>query len=377
LYADASDCGVSFDKEHLRLFTGISSIAALAISNVRTLERLQLDNQRLIEEVDLRHDMVGESQAMRDVYRTVSRVAPMGTTVLITGESGTGKELVARAIHRNSARSARAFVPINCAAISEGLLESELFGHERGAFTGAFTAKKGKFEVADGGTLFLDEIGDMAPGLQAKLLRVLQDQRVDRVGGVRPVQVDVRIIAASNRNLEEAAAHGGFRQDLYFRLNTLTIRMPSLRERRDDIPLLARYFAVKAAERCNRKITGISEPAMALLAHYDWPGNVRELEHAIERAIILGVSDLILPEDLPECILESEPALAVLKNTYQGAVNEAKRQVISRALEQTHWVYTEAAKLLGVHPVYLHRLMRKMNLKSELKSVDFRPPSRQ
>jgi Nif-specific regulatory protein len=331
------------------------------------VERLEDENRRLQDEINIEHNMVGESAPMRSVYRFISRVAPSDATLLITGESGTGKELVARAMHTNSPRAGKPFVAINCAALTETLLESELFGHERGAFTGAVAQKKGKLEVGEGGTVFLDEMGELAPALQAKLLRVLQEREFERVGGTRPIHIDVRLIAATNRNLSESVKKGAFRQDLYYRLNVVSLEMPPLRERRDDIPLLAAYFASKAGERSKRHVRGISPQARACLTSYDWPGNVRELENAIERAVVLGSTEFILPEDLPEAVLEAEPPAGVSIARYHETVAGAKRQAILRAVEQAGGNYTEAAKLLGVHPNYLHRLIRNMNLRAELR----------
>jgi Nif-specific regulatory protein len=367
IYVYTSDAGVRFDKDQLQLVTAIAGIAAVALENARHVEWLESENQRLQEDIQVEHNMVGESQRMRDVYQFIARVAPTSATVLILGESGTGKELAARAIHLNSPRKSKAFVAVNCAALTETLLESELFGHEKGAFTGAVAQKKGKLEVADGGTLFLDEVGDMPALLQAKLLRVLQEQEFERVGGTRTLKVDIRLIAATNKDLEEAIRQGTFRQDLYYRLNVVSLSMPPLRERREDIPLLASYFVQKYSDKCNRKVRGISGEARARLTNYDWPGNVRELENAIERAVVLGTTDLILPEDLPEAALETAvPASGVVAN-YHDAVTEAKKQLILKAVEQADGNYTEAAKLLGVHPNYLHRLIRNMNLRPELK----------
>jgi transcriptional regulator with GAF, ATPase, and Fis domain len=365
LYLETGDPALTFDNGHLELVTAVGAIAGVAVHNLLRVESLRSENQRLQEEIRIEHDMVGESDAMREIHRFIGRVAGTDSTVLIGGESGTGKELVARAIHRNSPRANRAFVAINCAALTETLLEDELFGHERGAFTGAIALKKGKFELSDGGTLFLDEIAEMAPGLQAKLLRVLQEREFERVGGTRSIQVDVRIIAATNRDLDAAVRASAFRQDLYFRLNVIPVTVPPLRERREDIPLLAAYFAEKYGERVKRRVTGISEKARERLLEYDWPGNVRELENAMERAVVLGASDMILPEDLPEAVLEStvaaEPSEA--PSNYQEALLEAKRRVIRDALERAGGVYTEAAKLLDIHPNYLHRLVRSLRLR--------------
>ena len=369
IYLDTDDPKAKLDQDHLELMTAVAAISSVALDNARHVESLEDENRRLKEEINIEHNMVGESAPMRSGYRFISRVAPTEATVLITGESGTGKELVARAIHRNSGRAQKSFVAINCAALTETLLESELFGHERGAFTGAVAQKKGKLEVADGGTVFLDEMGELAPSLQAKLLRVLQEREFERVGGTRPVHIDIRLIAATNRNLAENVKSGVFRQDLYYRLNVVSVEMPALRQRKEDIPLLASYFAARAAEKSKRHVRGVSPEARACLMSYDWPGNVRELENAIERAVVLGTTDFVLPEDLPEALLEAERPAGVMLAKYHETVADAKKQVIQRAVEQAGGNYTEAAKILGVHPNYLHRLIRNMNLKASLKGA--------
>jgi Nif-specific regulatory protein len=366
IYLDASDPEVRFDADHLQLLTAIGSVAAFALDNARRMDWLEEENRRLQSEMNVEHNMVGESPRMREVYQFISRVAKMDSTVLIAGESGTGKELVARAVHQNSSRANKPCVAINCAALAETLLESELFGHEKGAFTGAIVQKKGKLEVAGGGTVFLDEIGELAPLLQAKLLRVLQEREFERVGGTRTIKLDVRLITATNRDLEEEVKVGRFREDLYYRLNVVSLRMPSLRDRRTDISLLASYFAAKFAKRSNRVVLGISPQARACLLNYDWPGNVRELENAIERAVVLGSSELILPEDLPESILEKAEPAASAVNAFHDAVRETKKQLIINAVEQAHGSYTEAARLLGLHPNYLHRLVRNLDLRPAL-----------
>jgi transcriptional regulator with GAF, ATPase, and Fis domain len=348
------------------LLTAIGSLAAFALDNARRMDWLEEENRRLQGEMNVEHNMVGESARMREVYQFISRVAKMDSTVLISGESGTGKELVARAVHRNSSRANKPCVAINCAALAESLLESELFGHEKGAFTGDIVQKRGKLEVAEGGTVFLDEIGELAPLLQAKLLRVLQEREFERVGGTRTIKLDVRLITATNRDLEEEVKAGRFREDLYYRLNVVSLRMPSLRDRRSDISLLASYFAAKFAKRSNRVVLGISPQARACLLNYDWPGNVRELENAIERAVVLGSSELILPEDLPESILEKAEPAASAVNAFHDAVRETKKQLIINAVEQAHGNYTEAARSLGLHPNYLHRLVRNLNLRPAL-----------
>jgi two-component system, NtrC family, response regulator HydG len=366
LYLDAREPDAVFDKDHLQLVSAISAITAVAIENARHFEWLVSENQRLIADFGIEHNLVGESPPVRDVLQFISKVAPTDSTVLLSGESGTGKELAARAIHQNSKRADKPFMAVNCAALAESLLESELFGHEKGSFTGALAQKKGRLEIADGGTVFLDEIGELSPALQVKLLRVLQEREFERVGGTRTIRIDIRLITATNKDLEEAVSQGTFRQDLYYRLNVVSLEMPPLRERSEDIPLLASYFAAKYGEKCNRRVSGISAEAQARLTTYDWPGNVRELENAIERAVVLGTTDRILPEDLPESILESEPP-TVPATKYHDAVAQTKKQIILNAMQQAKGNFTEAAKILGVHPNYLHRLIRNLNLKDELK----------
>ena len=367
IYLDTRERDAVFDKDHLQLVSAISAITAVALENARHFEWLVSENQRLIADFNIEHNLVGESQAMRDVAQFVAKVAPTDSTVLLYGESGTGKELAARAIHQNSKRADKPFVAVNCGALTESLLESELFGHERGAFVGALATKKGRLELADGGTVFLDEVGELSPALQLKLLRVLQGREFERVGGTRTIKIDVRLISATNRDLEAAIAAGQFRQDLYYRLNVVSLEMPPLRNRLEDIPLLAHYFAAKYGEKCNRRITGIDAAAQARLLGYDWPGNVRELENAIERAIVLGTTEQILAEDLPESILEAEPLATEPAAKFHEAVAETKRQVILSAMQEANGSHTEAAKLLGVHPNYLQRLIRNLNLEEQLR----------
>lgn len=367
MYLGSYDPKVTLEADHLQLVTAIGSISGLALENALEFDRLNAENRRLREEIELEHDMVGESPAMKDVYAFVSKVAPTDSTVLITGESGTGKELAARAIHRNSTQVNGPFVAVNCAALTETLLESELFGHEKGAFTGAVAMKKGKFEVAHGGTIFLDEIGEMSPALQVKLLRVLQEREFERVGGTRPVEVDVRVIAATNRDLRKSVREKGFREDLYYRLNVVSVRMPALRERKGDVPLLASYFVSKYGARLGRKLNGIAPEARARLIRYDWPGNVRELENAIERALVLGSSNRIVPEDLPDQILDAPALDAEPESGFHVAVREAKRQIILQAIDQAGGSQTGAAQLLGINPTYLSRLIRNLDLKDAIR----------
>ncbi|MGC2552648.1 MAG: sigma 54-interacting transcriptional regulator, partial [Candidatus Sulfotelmatobacter sp.] len=369
IYLDSNTLGSRLNEEHLQLVTAIAGISAMALENARRLQWLEQENERLTIEVSQERSLVGEGAQMKQVYQFLKRVAPTDSTVLIEGESGTGKELAARALHRNSPRADKPFIAINCAAIPETLLESDLFGHERGAFTGASGLKKGRLEVADSGIVFLDEIGELAPALQVKLLRVLQEREFERVGGTHPIKVDIRLIAATNCNLEQAVRDGTFRKDLYYRLAVLKVTMPTLRERRDDIPMLARHFVQKHAKRCKVKPRPISREALSCLVNYDWPGNVRELENAIERALVLGSSEMILPEDLPESLLERTPPPEMTEAKYHAAVKELKKQLIRDAVEQTQGSYADAARILGVHPNYLHRLIRNLELKESLKDA--------
>jgi transcriptional regulator with GAF, ATPase, and Fis domain len=367
IYLDTSDRKTLFDEHHLQLMTAIAAIAAVAAKNAQHLEWLEGENRRLQVDIDLQHDMVGESPPIRDVFQFIAKVAPTDSTVLITGESGTGKELAARAIHQSSRRSAKPFVAINCAVLTESLLESELFGHEKGAFTGAVAQKKGKLEIANGGTVFLDEMGELTPAIQAKLLRVLEERQFERVGSTRPIKVDIRLIAATNRDLDEAVQTGIIRKDLYYRLNVVSLKMPLLRERREDIPLLARYFVRKCAKKARRRISAISPAAEECLLAYAWPGNVRELENAIERAVVLGSTEILLPEDLPEPIIEAQMPLPNSAASFHEAVRESKKQIILNALEQMGGDYSETARLLGLHVNNLHRLIRNLDLKQKMK----------
>ena len=364
IYLDSTSPTVQFDVDHLQVMTAVAGIASLAFDNVRHWEKLRQENQALRAEIEVEHNMVGGSPAMRKVFDFIRRVAPTDSTVLIEGESGTGKELVARALHRNSSRAEQPFVAINCAAIAETLLESELFGHEKGAFTGAAAQKKGKVEVAEGGTLFLDEIGELASGLQAKLLRVLQEREFERLGGTKPIKLNIRLIAATNRSLPEAVKAGTFRNDLYYRLNVVTLNVPALRERREDISVLADHFAAKASRKCGMRAKPLSSEALACLMNYDWPGNVRELENALERALVLGSTDSILPDDLPEAVLEAGSTTTTSTDKYHGNIKETKKQLILQALQQAKGNYIEAAKALGMHPNSLLRLIRNLDLKA-------------
>ena len=367
LYLDTREEGVRFDETHLELLTAAGGIAAAALATIRHIEWLREENQRI--EAGLPHEMVGESSRMREVYRFLARVAPTDSTVLLRGESGTGKELAARALHRGSVRAGKPFVAINCAALSEPLLESELFGHEKGAFTGALARKPGKLEVAHTGTVFLDEIGELPPPLQAKLLRALQEREIERVGGTQPIRVDLRVVAATNRDLEKAIREGTFREDLYYRLNVISLTLPPLRERREDIPELADHFAALFSRKIGRRIAGFSPEARACLLRYDWPGNIRELANAIERAVVLGDGELIHAEDLPETLLEAAPAAGApfSATPYHETLNRTKEKLIVDAVEQAGGNVTRAAEALGLHPNYLHRLISNLGLRDRIK----------
>ena len=369
VYLDTTNAATRFDEDNLQLVAAIANICAVALDNARNLQWLEQENLRLTTEINLEHNMVGDSPRIKEIFHFLSRVAPSEATVLLRGESGTGKELAARAIHRNSPRARKPFVPINSGAIPEGLVESELFGHEKGSFTGAVAQKKGKLEVADGGVVFLDEIGELSPAVQVKLLRVLQEREFERVGGNRTIPVNIRLIAATNKDLEKAVENGEFRRDLYYRLNVVSLEMPPLRLRREDIPMLAEYFSRKYSSKASVKTKRISPDAMACLVNYDWPGNVRELENAMERAVVLCSSEVIGLEDLPESILERETPAGVASPKYHGAIKDLKKQLIQNALHDAKGNYTEAAHLLGVHPNYLHRLIRNLELKDSLRSL--------
>jgi transcriptional regulator with PAS, ATPase and Fis domain len=310
----------------------------------------------------IRHDLVGQSPAMVDVLMRIGRAAAADSTVLVQGESGTGKELIARAIHANSARAAAPFVAINCAAIPDGLIESELFGHERGAFTGALAQKRGRIETGNGGTVFFDEISELSVSLQAKLLRVLQERQVDRVGGIKPIPIDIRVLAATNLDLARAAKEGVFRSDLFYRLNVITIHVPPLRERTGDVALLIWYFLRKHAGQCKRRLRGVTPQARRILTQYEWPGNVRELENAIERAVVMSSDDWIDVDDLPEHVLESAPRQDD-GDGYHARVNHAKREAIRKALELAGGNVAQAARQLKLQPTYLHRLIKNLGLR--------------
>ncbi|MFL6259708.1 MAG: sigma 54-interacting transcriptional regulator [Thermoanaerobaculia bacterium] len=363
LYLDTREPGAGFDRRHLEVVTAAAEIAAAALANIRHLEALEEEKQRIEGALDA--GMVGESSAIRETQRLLARIAPTDSTVLLRGESGTGKELAARALHRGSPRAGKPFVAVNCATLSETLLQSALFGHERGAFTGAVDRKIGKIEAAQGGTLFLDEVGEIPPALQAPLLRVLQEREFERIGSTRPIRADVRLIAATNRDLEKMVREGTFREDFFYRLNVIRVPLPPLRERREDIPLLASHFAAQLSRKAGRRMAGFTPEARACLLRYDWPGNIRELSNAIERAVVLGEGELIRPEDLPETVIEAVPSVepGAPIGKYHDTVNAFKQRLIRDAIEQAGGNVTRAAELLDLNPTYLHRLIHNFGLK--------------
>jgi len=354
--------GSAFRAEDIRILTVFAELAALAIGNARKIANVQREIKDLKEELDIKYQIIGESKALKAVIYDALKVANSKTSTLIVGESGTGKELLARLIHRAGPRKDMPMIVLNCAALPESLLEDELFGHEKGAFTGADSQKTGKFEQADGGTIFLDEIGEMSPGLQAKLLRILQEGVFYRVGGLIPIHVDVRVISATNRNITEEVAKGKFREDLYYRLNVVQVQMPSLRERMEDVPPLVHYFLdLFKRERGLPHLT-ISEKAMESMGRYHWPGNVRELRNAIERAVVMGNGVTILPEDLP--ISPSKPKFASLQVgvTMEEAVNHFKKEFITLTLQQMGGNRSKAAKIMNIQRTYLSRLISRYHI---------------
>jgi len=345
---------------------------------ILSLIKRVIEKQELLKEVmylrsEIARDrgfenLVGRNARMREIYDLVSRIADNNATVLLNGESGTGKEVLARAIHQQSNRNLRPFIAVNCAAIPAELLESELFGHEKGAFTGAIATKVGKFELATGGILFLDEVGSMRLDLQAKILRALQEREVERVGGTRIIKIDVRVIAATNRDLKKAVEEGSFREDLYYRLNVVPITLPPLRQRREDIPLLVEHFIGKYNREFARKVKGFSAGATAALYHYDWPGNVRELENVIERAVALAQSETISLRELPLeiSILGGDIVEGIQKAglSLREARSHFERQYILNILERVQWNQSEAARVLGLHRNTLAWKLQRLNIDS-------------
>jgi len=337
----------------------------LRIENLLNQKKLVQENKYLREQIDQEFNfnhIIGESPAMKEVYRMVKRVSNANSNVLITGPSGTGKELVARAIHSNSPRSSKPFIAINCGAIPKDLMESELFGHKKGAFTGAISDKDGVFVAANKGTVFLDEVGEIPVDQQVNLLRVIQEREVKPIGSNQMISFDTRIIAATNKNLEEEIEKGNFREDLYYRLNVVEIPLPTLQKRKEDIPLLAHHFIKKYSRELNRPVKGISSEAIGALMSYDWKGQVRELENIIERSVLLGDGDFITPDDLPGSIQESSNDFEYDADSLEDAVQTFEKHHIISVLKRTEGNKAEAARLLGIDPSTLYRKMERMGI---------------
>jgi Nif-specific regulatory protein len=374
------DRDVSFEED-VRLLTIVASLIG---QNIKIHQMIERDKEKLIEENRELHselkgkyrlnNVIGTAKTMLEVYKAVQKVAPSRTTVMLRGESGTGKELIARAIHYDSPRADKAFIKVSCASLPETLLESELFGHEKGSYTGASEMVKGRFELADGGTLFLDEIGDISLATQVKLLRVLQERKFERVGGTKTLSVDVRIITATNRNLEKAIAEGKFREDLYYRLNVVPIFMPALRQRKEDVPLLLGHFLNKYNVE-NKTRFKISTDLMSRLANYDWPGNVRELENTVERMAVMAKDDLITLEDLPTPLgvysynspeTAQEQRVAVVTETARPTpsmnLSDMEKMKVMEAMEKAAGVQSKACKLLGISPRQLGYKLKKYKI---------------
>jgi Nif-specific regulatory protein len=352
-----------FTHADMAVLEEFSSLAALAIGSARSLEQVRQENQDLKRELGEKHQIIGKSIILNKVLEDAQKLSRTKTTALIQGESGTGKELLARLIHRESPRKDKPLVVLNCAALPEPLLESELFGHEKGSFTGAAGRKLGKFETAHEGTLFLDEIGEMAPGIQAKLLRVLQEGVFYRVGGNTPITVDVRVLSATNKNLKKEVEEGKFREDLFYRLNVVQLNMPPLRERLEDVNFLVEHFLNVFKRETGLSGLTISEAAMEKMSRYNWPGNVRELRNAIERAVVMGNGKTIMPEDLP--ITASLPKFAGLKVglSLDEALNEFKKEFILLNLRHTGGNRSKAAKVMDIQRTYLSRLITRYDIR--------------
>ena len=354
------------------------------IHEILALIKRVVEKQELVKEVLYLRDevardhrfenLVGRNAWMQEIYALITRIADNNATVLLNGESGTGKEVLARAIHQQSNRNHRPFVAVNCAAIPSELLESELFGHEKGAFTGAIATKVGKFELANGGTLFLDEVGSMRFDLQAKILRGLQEREIERVGGTRIIKIDVRVIAATNRDLKKGVEEGTFREDLYYRLNVVPITLPPLRQRRDDVPLLVEHFIAKYNREFNRRVKGFSAGATAALYQYDWPGNVRELENVIERAVALAQSETISLRELPlDIFILGRDMIEDIQKGGLGlreARSQFERHYILTILEKVHWNQTEAARILGLHRNTLLWKLQRLNIEPHAQALN-------
>lgn len=357
------DSAITVDED-IRVLEIVASIIAQYVILWRHYRESEQERENLKLELRGRYSLpniIGSSDKMQEVFEAVHRVAHSRATVILYGESGTGKELIAKSIHYMSPRAKWPFVKFNCASIPEGLLESELFGHEKGAFTGAITTRKGRFELANGGTILLDEIGDLSINLQPKILRVLQEREFERVGGDKIIKVDVRLIAATSRNLEELVSKGKFREDLYYRLNVVPIFLPPLRERREDIPLLIGHFVRRFNEE-NKKNVSISPEAIRVLIDYNWPGNIRELENTIERLVVMSTRNTIKPSDLPINLKLPAPKNILQKESLKTGIKEIEKSMILDALEKNGWVQAKAARLLGLTPRQIGYKIKKYNL---------------
>ncbi|MBW2642250.1 MAG: sigma-54-dependent Fis family transcriptional regulator [Deltaproteobacteria bacterium] len=351
----------------------------IVVEKAIKFKNLEEENIRLKKELRGKYDytnFVGTSKAIKKIYDLIEKVADTDGTVLITGASGTGKELISRAIHYNSNRSEKLLVVVSCGAIPEALLESELFGHEKGAFTGAYKRRIGRFEMANGGSIFLDEIGEMSPALQVKLLRVLQEQKFERVGGTKTIHVDLRIIAATNKNLTTAINNETFREDLYYRLNVIPIKVPSLRQRKSDIPLLIDFFLKKFQGKKGQRLTGFLPAAMNAMLAYNWPGNVRELENVIKRLTILCENEVASFDDLPEVIQEksrsaqsSDEVIMEQDIDFHDAVKDYEKKIILEALERSNWIKSKAAKLLNINRTTLVAKIKKQNINIDVAAM--------
>ena len=339
----------------------------LVIQRALNSRRIEVENVNLHEQIDRKYgleNIIGESPAMRQLFETVQQVAPSRATVLITGETGTGKELIAKAIHNLSPRKNGAFIPVHAAALPSTLLESELFGHEKGAFTGAVERRIGRFELADGGTLFLDEVSELEPSIQVKLLRVLEERAFERVGGAKTLQVDVRLVAATNKDLKKLVSEGRFRDDLFYRLSVVTIDLPPLRERRDDIPLLVKAFLDEFGRENRKQVRELTPEALNVLLAYDWPGNVRELRNAIEQMVVLARAERLTVRDMPAVIRGSADLTKINVVRAGMTVEEAERQLIVQALKETNGNRTKAAQKIGISRRTLHRKLKEFGLEN-------------
>ncbi|MDP3296784.1 MAG: nif-specific transcriptional activator NifA [Thermodesulfovibrionia bacterium] len=350
--------------DDLRVLKIVASLIAQFIKLWGSYEKIEKEKEGLKRELKGKYkieNIIGQSDKMQEVFEAVHRVAPSKTTVLLRGESGTGKELIAKAIHYMSPRNKGPFIKFNCASIPEGLLESELFGHEKGAFTGAISSRKGRFELADGGTIFLDEIGDLPAALQPKILRVLQEKEFERVGSEKTIKVDVRVIAATSRNLEKLVSQDKFREDLYYRLNVIPILLPSLKERGEDIPILIEYFLKKFNKENNRAVV-LDNNALQVLLNYDWPGNVRELENTIERLVVMSRSDKITASDLPISLGIKRIKSQVESTSLTSDIEDIEKTNILNALKKTGWVQAKAARILGITPRQIGYKIKKYGI---------------